>query len=434
MTEQMNVPKLRFGGFSGGLLVTRLSEIINKLESGVSVNSEDVPPNSNENGVLKTSAIYAGSFNPEQAKVITDSSELQRARLNPKKDSIIISRMNTPALVGESGYISKDYPNLFIPDRLWQATVSSQHCARWLSFLLTSPRTRFIISSKGTGTSNSMKNISKPSFLSIDAVTPTLPEQQKIASFLSKVDEKIGLLSEKKDKLTEYKRGVMQQLFNGKWHEQDGQLTFVPPTLRFKADDGCEFPDWEEKTLGDVSNHITYGLTVRPNFVENGIPLISAREITSGVPMYNKAPMISSETFDKLSSKAKPQVGDIFLSKTGTIGFSAMHTLSSKVAITQNIAVIRITEPNLVSADYVLHYLKTTSFLKSAIARVNQSTIMDLQLGDIKKLRLPLPSSVAEQQKVAQFISKIDQKIGLATTELETTKEWKKGLLQQMFV
>jgi len=78
--------------------------------------------------------------------------------------------------------------------------------------------------------------------------------------------------------------------------------------------------------------------------------------------------------------------------------------------------------------------LKTTSFLRSAIVRVNQSTIMDLQLGDIKKLRLPLPSSVSEQQKVAQFISKIDQKIDLASTELDKAKEWKKGLLQQMFV
>ena len=76
-------------------------------------------------------------------------------------------------------------------------------------------------------------------------------EQQKIASFLSKVDEKIALLTEKKDKLTEYKKGVMQQLFNGKWENQNGQMTFIPPTLRFKADDGSEFPDWEEKTLGE---------------------------------------------------------------------------------------------------------------------------------------------------------------------------------------
>ncbi|MDW1712897.1 restriction endonuclease subunit S, partial [Vibrio sp. Vb2865] len=101
-----------------------------------------------------------------------------------------------------------------------------------------------------------MKNISKPSFLSINVATPALPEQQKIASFLSKVDEKVALLTEKKDKLTEYKKGVMQQLFNGKWEEQDGQLIFIPPTLRFKADDGSEFPDWIEKRLGKVFTRI----------------------------------------------------------------------------------------------------------------------------------------------------------------------------------
>lgn len=427
MTEQMNVPKLRFGEFEGKWHQLTLKQVSTKNISYGVVQTGDkdltVP-------CVRVVDLTSGSLDKETFIKTSESisqsykkTVLERGELMVALRGVIGLTRTVPIdLVGCN--LTRGIARIS-PD---QNSFSSQ----FVEQVLNTPKSTQRFDQLKNG--SALKEISIGELNKYTAVYPTLPEQQKIASFLSKVDEKIGLLSEKKDKLTEYKRGVMQQLFNGKWHEQDGQLTFVPPTLRFKADDGCEFPDWEEKTLGDVSNHITYGLTVRPNFVENGIPLISAREITSGVPMYNKAPMISSETFDKLSSKAKPQVGDIFLSKTGTIGFSAMHTLSSKVAITQNIAVIRITEPNLVSADYVLHYLKTTSFLKSAIARVNQSTIMDLQLGDIKKLRLPLPSSVAEQQKVAQFISKIDQKIGLANTELETTKEWKKGLLQQMFV
>ncbi|MEZ9567116.1 restriction endonuclease subunit S [Vibrio artabrorum] len=406
MTEQMNVPKLRFGGFSGGLLVTRLSEIINKLESGVSVNSEDVPPNSNQNGVLKTSAIYAGSFNPEQAKVITDSSELQRARLNPKKDSIIISRMNTPALVGESGYISKDYPNLFIPDRLWQATVSSQHCARWLSFLLTSPRTRFIISSKGTGTSNSMKNISKPSFLSIDAVTPTLPEQQKIAAFLSKVDEKIGLLSEKKDKLTEYKRGVMQQLFNGKWHEQDGQLTFVPPTLRFKADDGSEFPDWEEKTLGELTHSIKSGKSIAS--VEGPIDLWGS----TGKIGYTNEP--SHDGHFILVARVGANAGKI-------------NEVEGKFGVSDNTLVIDVKK------KHHLHFIKA-SLLKFDLNRLIFGSGQPLITGGALKTHKMIVPSLEEQTQIASFLSAIDRKLDLTNSELNKAKEWKKGLLQQMFV
>ncbi|CDU07371.1 putative Type I restriction-modification system specificity subunit S [Vibrio coralliirubri] len=437
MTEQMNVPKLRFGGFSGGLLVTRLSEIINKLESGVSVNSEDVPPNSNENGILKTSAIYAGSFNPEQAKVITDSSELQRAKLNPKKDSIIISRMNTPTLVGESGYISKDYPNLFIPDRLWQATVSSQHCARWLSFLLTSPRTRFIISSKGTGTSNSMKNISKPSFLSIDAVTPTLLEQQKIASFLSKVDEKIGLLSEKKDKLTEYKRGVMQQLFNGEWHEQDGQLTFVPPTLRFKADDGSEFPDWEEKTLIELAAQgLSNGVFNDPKRIGKGYRLINVKDMYSG-NFIDTSTLSLLDLNEKEFSKNQVKYGDIFFTRSSLVPSGIAYSnvnLSNDDDITYDGHLIKFSPKlDMMSPYYFANYLRSYSSRKSFISRGKQSTMTTIGQEDIKDISFLIPS-LDEQTKIADLLLALDQKIDFTNSELENAKEWKKGLLQQMFV
>jgi type I restriction enzyme S subunit len=71
---------------------------------------------------------------------------------------------------------------------------------------------------------------------------PAKPEQQKIAAFLAAVDNKIEQLSKKQALLCEYKKGLMQQIFS--------------QTIRFKADDGSVFPDWEEKELGDVVNTI----------------------------------------------------------------------------------------------------------------------------------------------------------------------------------
>ncbi|MGO4819589.1 restriction endonuclease subunit S [Flavobacterium sp. W22_SRS_FP1] len=202
----------------------------------------------------------------------------------------------------------------------------------------------------------------------------------------------------------------------------------VVPKLRFQEFCG----KWSIKPLGSECNHISYGLTIRPDFIEDGIPLISAREITSGKVNIDIAPKISFSDFDKLSDKAKPKKGDVFLTKTGTIGFSAIFTENIPIAITQNIAVIRVNNINENLPLYILHYFKTRNFYRSAISRVNQSTIMDLQLGDIKKLLIPFPP-LPEQQKIASFLSAVDEKIQQLSRKAELLEQYKKGVMQQLF-
>lgn len=239
MGESKNSPNLRFKFSNQELKRTPLSDPILELESGVSVNSKSEPSTDKRNlGVLKTSCVFSGKFIPGENKAILEE-EISRAKVSPKANTIIVSRMNTPQLVGESGFISDDFENLFLPDRLWLATINAKKInPRYLSFSLIAPRTRANISSIATGTSGSMKNISKPNFLGIELHIPSLPEQEQIASFLSSVNERIELLEQKKEKLEVYKKGVMQQIFSQQ--------------IRFRQDDGTEFPDWEERGLGDL--------------------------------------------------------------------------------------------------------------------------------------------------------------------------------------
>ncbi|GAK88947.1 type I restriction-modification system, specificity subunit S [Nonlabens ulvanivorans] len=262
---------------------------------------------------------------------------------------------------------------------------------------------------------------------------PEIPEQQKIATFLTAVDDKISQLTSKKEQLTKYKKGVMQQLFSQELRFQPDSSTTSLRGTKQSASNENQFPDWEEKRLGEVCNHISYGLTIRPKFVQNGIPLISAREITSGTVNFSMAPKISIDDFSELSDKAKPKKGDIFLTKTGTIGYTARFMEDFPIAITQNIAVIRLTDNKVNSALYLMHYFKTSEFYRNAISKVNQSTIMDLQLGDIRKLEIPFPS-IKEQQKIASYLSALDDKIEAVQVQIEQTQEFKKGLLQQLFV
>lgn len=190
-------------------------------------------------------------------------------------------------------------------------------------------------------------------------------------------------------------------------------------------------PDsWEVVRLGEIAPNISYGLTVRPSYIEFGIPLISASEIKNGIIDYINAPKISQNDFNKLSQKAKAQKGDIFLSKTGTIGKVAYVLKDTLIAITQNIAIIRI-DNNKTSHHFVLQYLITDKFQKSAIQKVNQSTIMDLQLQDIKKLFIPLPS-IKEQKKIAKILTTYDDAISKQNELIKAKEELKKGLMQKL--
>ena len=230
------VPELRFPGFEGAWKETSLSEAISSIDAGVGANSEDIPVNGDELGILKTSCVTKGFFDSSENKRVLDPAEISRLKEPVSKDSIIISRMNTPALVGLSGLVPQAEKRLFLPDRLWAAKVSPRHSTSWIAQLLASEKVRGQLSDRASGTSGSMKNITKGDVLSLPVIIPSLPEQRKIADFLTAVDGRLAQLNQKKALLEAYKKGVMQQLFT--------------QALRFQDDHGNDFPDWEEKTLG----------------------------------------------------------------------------------------------------------------------------------------------------------------------------------------
>lgn len=158
----------------------RLSSLIKELEAGVSVNSDGRPKAHGEKGILKTSAVTYGYFNPDENKVISNV-EIYRAKVNPRKDSIIISRMNTPLLVGASAYVERDYDDLFLPDRLWQTVRSSDSFSmKYVSYIIASPEYRKMISGISGGTSGSMKNISKKTLLELAIPLPSLEKQNQL--------------------------------------------------------------------------------------------------------------------------------------------------------------------------------------------------------------------------------------------------------------
>ena len=213
--EGETLPPLRFPEFKNApeWKKSPLSKFFLSLDAGVSVNSGDRPAAKGKLGILKTSAVTNEIFDPSENKVV--SSELEQARLTEPvlADTIIISRMNTPLLVGANAYVATSDSNLFLPDRLWAAKPRENVSMRFLAFVLGSDKGRSALAMLATGTSGSMKNITKPDVLRLPIMAPNPDEQRRIAFCLSSLDNLITAQSEKLETLKNHKKALMQQLF-----------------------------------------------------------------------------------------------------------------------------------------------------------------------------------------------------------------------------
>lgn len=200
--------------------VVRQKYFWNTIESGVSVNAADKPvDNSEQYGVLKTSAVSKFMFIPTEHKQV-NLEEYGRVSCPVRADSIIASRMNTPELVGACGYVQNNYPNLFLPDRLWQITFKDELSPKYAWYYLSGIRVRQYISSLSTGTSSSMQNISQSQYGNIFITIPSIEEQSEIAKYLDeKCNSVDALIAKKQQYLTEienYKKSLIYEYVTGK--------------------------------------------------------------------------------------------------------------------------------------------------------------------------------------------------------------------------
>ena len=238
---------------------------------------------------------------------------------------------------------------------------------------------------------------------------PTLTEQQKIATFLTAVDDKLQSLKQKKTLLEQYKKGVMQQIFSQE--------------IRFKDDNGNDYPDWEEKKLGDIGKFYSGGtpLTTKRQYFGGNIPFIRSGEINS-----NSTEQFITEEGLKNSSAKMIEVGDILYAlygaTSGEVGISRING-----AINQAVLCIKSEENHF----YLYSFLKFEK--ENIIKTFLQGGQGNLSADIVKKINLPLPR-LEEQNKIANFLSAIDDKINQCQEQIVNTEVWKKGLLQQMFV
>lgn len=265
------------------------------------------------------------------------------------------------------------------------------------------------------------KNLSAGIIKEILISFPEKEEQTKIASFLSNVDEKISQLTQKHALLSQYKQGMMQKLFSQQ--------------LRFKADDGGEFAKWEDSKLGELTTLITKGTTpssLGEKYEESGINFIKIESLSSnGRFLLDKFAYIDENTHNKLA-RSKLEHDDILFSIAGALGRVAIISRDYLPANTnQALAIIRLKDKKI--TRYIYYFFNSDYVKKIIDAESVQLAQANFSLGQLANLDVLVPC-LEEQTKIANFLSAIDQKIEVVAQQIEQAKQWKKGLLQQMFV
>lgn len=261
-------------------------------------------------------------------------------------------------------------------------------------------------------------NIGYDAYMSVNIHIPSLPEQQKIAEFLSTIDTVIEKQKETISAWEERKKGVMQKLFSQE--------------VRFKADDGSEFSDWEEKKIDDVAICFAGATpsTKIPEYWEDGtIRWMSSGEVNNG-QIHDTERRISQLGFDKCSTKmVKPNTVVMALAGQGkTRGMVAI----TRVPLCTNQSLCAIETNDDICDDYLYQYLQT-QYNNLRLISSGDGTRGGLNLKLVGGYTVGVPC-FAEQQKIADCLSSLDEVIEKQKTTLAAWEEMKKGLLQQMFV
>lgn len=271
------------------------------------------------------------------------------------------------------------------------------------------------------GAKNDMK-INNAYVLHDRIFAPAIPEQKRIASFFTVLDKKIAELKEKKSLLEQYKKGAMQKLFSQE--------------LRFKDENGKEFPKWVKKPLGIIGE--TYnGLTgkTKENFGE-GKPYIQYKQIFDNTKIdVSKFDFVQ---VDENENQNRAKYGDIFFTTSSEtpleIGYSSVLLENvDELYLNSFCFGYRINSFKELNPTFAQYLFRSPIFRKEVIKLGQGSTRYNMSKVELMKIEILLPSE-KEQIKISDFLETLDEKIIRTTTQLQQTQQYKKGLLQNMFI
>ncbi|MCI2916336.1 restriction endonuclease subunit S [Staphylococcus hominis] len=399
MTEQINTPELRFPEFSYVWKSTLLGDVsyITKL-AGFEFTKYVNYSNKGKVPAIRGLNVKNGRFNFKELKYIDDSdfSKLSRSKLLPK--DIVFTYVGT---IGNAAIVPNN-TNWYLAPNV--AKIRSTNVdPKFLLQILINPnfKRREIFS---WITTSSQPALSMSNIRNFKLYLPSIMEQEKLGEFFSKLDRQIELEEEKLELLEQQKKGYMQKIFSQQ--------------LRFKDENGNDYPKWENKLLGNLVN-ITMGQSPSSkNYTENS----NYTTLVQGNADLNNGyiqPRIYTKQITKLA-----EVNDILLTVRAPVGKIGRAQL--KACIGRGVCAIK--------GDSFIYYFLELFDLQNKWIRFSQgSTFESISGNEIKNIDIAYPIN-EERQKISEFLSKLDELLKNQLLKVEQLKQRKQGLLQKMFI
>lgn len=400
--SSMAVPKLRFRDSGGREFPewesNRIEDITEFVKNGFSYKWD--LNRTHKYRVTRIESISSGKINV--AKL--GSVEHVDSKYLLKDGDILLSHINSLVYIGNCAIYHKYMGPIYHGMNLLNIRANSMVSSAFLYYLLKTEKFSKTVKKNAQQAVNQC-SISTTTLKNFVVLVPSLPEQQKITDFLTAYDTMIDTQTKRVEAMKVRKQGLLQKIFSQE--------------IRFKDNEGREFPEWEEKKLGEVI--LRKSTTAFSNI---SLPGVEYEDIISGTGRLNKDVALKGiskkgilfDVGDVLYGKLRPYLKNWLLPDFSGIAIGDFWVLNSKHMV----------------AGYIYYLIQSPEFSK--VANTSIGTKMPRADWSLVSAYLVGVPSLPEQQKIADFLTAVDKQLEVEEKRLETMKTIKKGLLQQMFV
>ena len=307
-------------------------------------------------------------------------------------------------VIGRKGSINKP---IFVETPFWNVDTAFGLCANSEKL---NPKYLYYFCEKfdfeKLNTTVTIPSLTKSNLLNVEIPLPNLEKQKQIVELLDKVTSLIFLRKQQLSKLDELVKARFVEMFG-------------------------DISNSSKVPMQDVCKIITDGTHQPPKFVLSGIPFLFVSNIVTNEIHYDAEKFISEETYNELIKRTPIEVGDVLLSTVGSYGHPAVVKENKPFCFQRHIAYLKPNNSE-VNSEYLRCAILSTDLQRQIDESVKGIAQKTLNLSEIRKLRLPLPS-LSLQNQFAAFVERIDRQKQTVQQSLEKLELMKKALMQEYF-